>query len=727
MKALDSVSGLPTESGMDSAVPSGFGSPRPAWQRSRWLTALAVALIFWVGGLATWAAWRLVQDGQVRDTQAVVNDQARAKSNEVQSVMALVQEALYGVGAHVANISTNVNSNVNANTNTNTNTNINDAAAFDAAFDGVAHSALARHESIVAIAWVEGFKPGANDKPGSFRGQALTQRNWLGNFIPAQAKPRHMPVARLALGKAVGDQAAAFKAFVGFDFSSDERWQDSLERARKTQNMQISYTGLGSTDSLLFLPVRRKGEAADEVSGYVVAAVALPALMSRALGTDAGALINRVFDASDPSGLKLIFPVANADVAAATAATAAAPERITPAERALGRQLTQRQTLQVLGSPWWVETEPRVSLLRQRGGAMPWLVLGLGSLATLLFAAYVAALRNRNAKVEKVVNQRTRQLNRAYSELRDTEMVAMQSEKMSSLGQMVAGVAHEINTPLGFVSSNLQMLQDVVGQTLPALQAQIDLMATLPDWRSLNSEQKRAWYRRALGQKDVLGRLQAQHVLDDGEPLVQESLVGLERISEIVTTLKDFSRVDRAQVDAVDLHHCINSTLVIAHNVVKHKAEVIKQYGVLPPVKCSPSQINQVLLNLITNAAQAIEEQGHIWISTRTDGDAVCIDIHDDGPGIPLTVQARLFEPFFTTKAAGQGTGLGLSICKKIMQGHGGTVGFVSELGKGCTFTLRLPAPGAKAAAAATQASAQALAKASAQASAKASTQQEGV
>ncbi len=704
MKAMDSISGLPTESGLDSAVPSGFGTARPAWQRSGWLTALAVALILLLGGLATWAAWRLVQDSLLRDTQAVVSEQARAKSNDVQGVMSLVQEALYGVGAHLES----VNSNVTPGSN--------DSAGFDAAFDGVANSALARHGSVIAIAWVESFKPGANDKAGSFRGQALTQRNWLGNFIAAEAKARHMPLTRLALGKGVGDQSTAFKSFLGFDFSSDERWQDAMERARKAQNIQISYTGLGATDSLLFLPVRRKSAAPDEVSGYVVAAVALPELMSRALGQDAGALVNRVFDASDPSGLKMIFPVANAAAAASGPSTPAASERMTSAERALGRQLTQRQTLQVLGSPWWVETEPRVGLLRERsGGAMPWLVLGLGSLATLLLASYVAALRNRNAKVEKVVNQRTRQLNRAYSELRDTEIVAMQSEKMSSLGQMVAGVAHEINTPLGFVSSNLQMLQDVVGQTLPALQAQIDLMATLPDWRSLNSQQKRDWYHRALGQKDVLGRLQEQHVLDDGEPLVQESLVGLERISEIVTTLKDFSRVDRAQVDAVDLHHCIDSTLVIAHNVVKHKAEVIKQYSALPPVKCSPSQINQVLLNLITNAAQAIEVQGHIWISTRTDGDAVCIDIRDDGPGIPLAVQARLFEPFFTTKAAGQGTGLGLSICKKIMQGHGGTVGFVSEVGKGTTFTLRLPAPGAQAAAVAAQRAAPSLPQPSAQ------------
>jgi signal transduction histidine kinase len=693
MKALDSISALPTETGLDSVSPSGFGAATPSWRRSPWLTALAVGLILVLGGLATAAAWRLVQSSQLRETQALVNDQARAKSNDVQGVMALVQEALYGVGAHMAQA--------------------NDELGFEA----FANSALARHASIVAIGWVEAYvpstRPGPNDKAGSFRGQAMTQRNWLGNFVPADAKPRHLPLTRLALGQAAGDQGPALKAFLGFDLGSDERWLDVMERARKSANgapkLQISYIGLGANDSLLFLPVKRsigtsagaantgatRAGATDEVSGYVVAAVALPELMARALGQVAGELTHRVFDASEPSGLKMIFPAANAAPPAALGAT--------PGERDQLRRLTQRQSLQVLGSPWWVETEPQLNLLRRRDGGLPWLVLGLGTLASLLLASYVAALRNRNAKVEKVVGQRTRQLNRAYSELRDTEMVAMQSEKMSSLGQMVAGVAHEINTPLGFVSANLQMLKEVVGQTLPALQAQIDLMATLPDWRTLNSEQKRAWYHRALGQKDVLAQLQRDHVLDDGDPLVDESLVGLERINEIVTTLKDFSRVDRAQVDAVDLHHCIDSTLVIAHNVVKHKAEVIKNYAPLPPVKCSPSQINQVLLNLIMNAAQAIEVQGHIWITTRTDGDAVCIDIRDDGPGISLAVQARLFEPFFTTKPAGQGTGLGLSICKKIMQAHGGTVGLVSELGKGTTFTLRLPAQAVKAPLAAPQ------------------------
>jgi signal transduction histidine kinase len=690
MNISEMTSALPTDAG--AALAAQASSP---WRRSGWLTALAVALIGLLGAAATFVAWRQVTEGQLRDTQTVVTDQARAKSNDVQGVMSLVQEAVYGVGAHLA------------------------SAPDDALFDAYAKSALARHDAIVAIGWIDNFKPVATDKPGSFRGQAITQRDWLGNFVASTPKASYLPLARLALGKSAADQATALQGFVGFDFSSDERWQDTLTRARQANTLELSYTGLGAGDSLLFLPVKRAGAAAaDDVSGYVVAAVALPQLMSRALGADAGSLINRVFDASDPSGLKLIFPTGAAAAPAGAASTAATtqataatatPAAATADERALGRQLMQRQPLQVLGKPWLVETEPQVSLLRERSNALPWLVLGLGGLTTALLATYVAALRNRNVRVERLVNQRTQQLNRAYSDLRDTEIIAMQSEKMSSLGQMVAGVAHEINTPLGFVSSNLQMLRDLVGQAMPALQQQITLMQALPNWRSYDSDQKRDWYRRAMLQTQALEEIVRQQVLEDGQPLVDESLVGLDRINEIVTTLKDFSRVDRAQLDAVDLHHCIDSTLVIAHNVVKHKAQVIKDYGELPPVKCSPSQINQVILNLVTNAAQAIPETapGHIWITTRVVGGNACIDIRDDGPGIPPDVQARLFEPFFTTKGVGQGTGLGLSICQKIMQTHGGAVSFASTVGQGTTFTISLPIQAAAGAARATASAAE--------------------
>jgi signal transduction histidine kinase len=315
----------------------------------------------------------------------------------------------------------------------------------------------------------------------------------------------------------------------------------------------------------------------------------------------------------------------------------------------------------------------------------------MGGLLTALLASYVAALRSRNVKVEKLVNERTDQLQKAHNELRDTEMIAMQSEKMSSLGQMVAGVAHEINTPLGFVSSNLQMLKEFVDEVLLALGRQMRLLEGLAHWRSLNADQKRMWVRVALNNRQALAEMENRKLLEDGGALVQESLVGLERISEIVTTLKDFSRVDRAHTDQVDLHHCIDSTLVIAHNVVKHKAEVIKEYGDLPPVSCSPSQINQVILNLVTNAAQAIEGYGHIWIRTRRTGGSVVIDIRDDGPGIPAEVQARMFEPFFTTKDVGQGTGLGLAICEKIVRAHGGAVTFTSQPGTGTTFSVTLP------------------------------------
>ncbi len=629
------------------------------------LTSIAVALIVAIGGAATALAWSFARDGELRDSRAVVVEQARAKSNEVQGVLALIQEAVYGVGSNLA-------------------------ADGDAKnFEAFAGTILARHDSIAAIGWIEVASAAAGSGPVNYRGRDITARDWLGNFVPIEPKPRYLALTQMVVGQKAAARAQAFNAFLGFDFSSDEQWLAPLERAQKASSIQISHVGMSGTDSLVFLPVRRSTNAArgdDAITGYVVASVTLQQLIGRSMFADSASLVNRVFDASDSSGLKMIFPAANA-------ATPAAAD-VTSDERDLRRALQQRQPVQVLGNQWLIETEPTVGFLRERGTWLPSLVLGMGGLLTLLMAAYVAALRNGKVKVERQVAERTTELNKANNELRDAEMMAMQSEKMSSLGQMVAGVAHEINTPLGFVGSNLQMLKDLVEQALPALQRQLKLMDWLPRWNTLTDDQKSLWYRTAMNNKDVLDGLQQSGTLDDGTALVDESLIGLERISEIVVTLKDFSRVDRAQVAAVDIHHCIDSTLIIAHNVIKQKAQVIKQYGQLPAVSCSPSQINQVILNLVTNAAQAIEQVGHIWIATRHAGASIEIDVRDDGPGIPTEIQPRLFEPFFTTKDVGKGTGLGLSICERIIRSHGGAISFVSAPGQGTTFTIRLPVKG---------------------------------
>ena len=165
----------------------------------------------------------------------------------------------------------------------------------------------------------------------------------------------------------------------------------------------------------------------------------------------------------------------------------------------------------------------------------------------------------------------------------------------------------------------------------------------------------------------------------------------MERIGERVVGLKNFARLDRAMSEDIDLNDCIRSALVIARNNLKDKAEVISQLGELPRIPCAPSQINQVLLNLFTNAAQAIDGFGRILIKTWADDSAVFISVQDTGKGMPPEVRARIFDPFFTTKPVGQGTGLGLSISFKIIQDHNGSIRVASEPGRGTRFLISLP------------------------------------
>lgn len=175
------------------------------------------------------------------------------------------------------------------------------------------------------------------------------------------------------------------------------------------------------------------------------------------------------------------------------------------------------------------------------------------------------------------------------------------------------------------------------------------------------------------------------------QELLQASLSGLDQIREMVLSLKDFSRLDRKKVDRVNLNDGLESTLSIAHNSLKYKAKVIKYYGDIPLVTCAPSQINQVFLNLLVNAAQAIEGEGTITITTRVKGKHVEVAITDTGKGIPDDVLPRIFEPFFTTKEVGEGTGLGLAISYQIVEQHGGTLTVESAVGHGTCFTVSLP------------------------------------
>ena len=305
-------------------------------------------------------------------------------------------------------------------------------------------------------------------------------------------------------------------------------------------------------------------------------------------------------------------------------------------------------------------------------------------------------LKRANETLEHKVELRTRELSDALKHLKDSELMLVQTEKMSSLGQMVAGIAHEINTPLAYVKSSL----DSVAEQLP----QIALMNAETARLLQLMQSGDAGEREVTEQFVKVGRLARQ--LHDAETLVmlerltQDGLYGIAQISELVLNLKDFSRLDRTKMARVDLREGLESTLKIARNLVKTK-QVIKNFEDIPPVSCSPSQINQVFLNLVTNAAQATPDgQGTIVLSTRRQGeDHVVVTVEDNGSGIPPEVLPRIFDPFFTTKDVGKGTGLGLSIAYRIIEQHYGRIEVQSTVGKGTRFTVTLPVHGAGAAA----------------------------
>lgn len=307
-----------------------------------------------------------------------------------------------------------------------------------------------------------------------------------------------------------------------------------------------------------------------------------------------------------------------------------------------------------------------------------WIVLAVGLLITGAISAFAASL-TRSARIEKVVHKRTAELKEAHEKVRESELLLIQAEKLSSLGEMVAGVAHEINTPLGFIRCNLEMMKE-----------QFEELQTAGEKAETQRDNSGGAAQVDASSNPLVG-LYNDGMIEDLSAMVSESTEGIERISEIVMSLKDFSRMDRLNFDEVDIHRCIDSTLNIAHNRIKHSAKVVKDYGQLPLVTCASGQINQVLLNIIVNAAQAIEGFGEIIISTRAQGDKVSISIQDNGKGMSEATMQKIFQPFFTTKDVGKGTGLGLSISDKIIRQHNGEILIDSTEGVGTTFTIVLP------------------------------------
>jgi len=245
------------------------------------------------------------------------------------------------------------------------------------------------------------------------------------------------------------------------------------------------------------------------------------------------------------------------------------------------------------------------------------------------------------------------ELEKSMVKLKETQAQLIQSEKMASLGQLVAGVAHEINSPLGSINSNNDIFSKCLGKIQDDI-ADKDIKEILEDAISINNEATR-------------------------------------RINNLVKSLKNFARLDEAEYQDVDIHEGIKSTLMLINHELKNKIEVIEEFGEFPPMKCYPNQLNQVFMNIFINACQSIEYKGSIKIKTEKQGEKVVITVSDTGKGIPEGDVAKIFDPGFTTKGVGVGTGLGLSICYQIIEKHKGKISAQSKVDKGTIFKIELP------------------------------------
>jgi signal transduction histidine kinase len=278
---------------------------------------------------------------------------------------------------------------------------------------------------------------------------------------------------------------------------------------------------------------------------------------------------------------------------------------------------------------------------------------------------YLKELESTNA----VLDSKNQDLQKLYDELKNTQAQLIHSEKMASLGQLVAGISHELNNPIGFIYANVKQLKSYTDK--------IEKFA-----QSLDTD---------MSNSGKINNIKIETLLPDLKNLINDTIHGSQMVKNLVDNLRKFSHLDQAQWKEVDIHEGIESSLMILNPELKHRITVVKEFKAKRFIECNPGQINQVFLNLLSNAAQAIEGEGSITIKTEENTSNLYVRISDTGSGIPTKILDKIFDPFFTTKDVGQGTGLGLSISYSIIKDHNGTIEVESKVGKGTTFTLILP------------------------------------
>ena len=353
----------------------------------------------------------------------------------------------------------------------------------------------------------------------------------------------------------------------------------------------------------------------------------------------------------------------------------------TPRAASLSAAWVSKDVLDVAGREWQISFAPGSAYIAKKRSQLPSMVLVVGLLLTFSLAIVFWNQQRRHqdaTEFRQTSNKLLAEKSAVIAKLNETQGQLLQSEKMASIGQLAAGIAHEINNPVGYASSNIATLTVYFDRIVSLIQAYEQQEQKLPE--------------AALATvKEVKSAVELAYLYEDIPVLLKESSEGLDRIKKIVVDLKNFAHTDADEWEMADLQKGLESTVNVVWNELKYKTELIRDYAEIPQIECKLAQLNQVFLNLLVNAAQAIEKHGIITLRTRQLDNQVMVEVSDTGHGIEKENLTRIFDPFFTTKPVGKGTGLGLSLSYGIIQKHHGKIEVESQVGQGTTFRIFLP------------------------------------